>query len=315
MIFYIVKIIWCLIEVAFSATDGGRMEKLTELKQKLHALWEYLTNDKVWASERHWYIVLAILGALATGFSTYGCAFWYLEKTGVDYTALCPLMIPWALIMLVGQSGSGKSYCGLLLMAQLAIALPDTKLFVLDYKGAEEFDWLRSVEGSRYYYYTQCVEGLAKVHGILRQRLEGDRDRHPVFVFIDEYNSMILHLLAHDKKQASICQSQLNDILFMGRSLQVGVICSCQRPDATVLPSGSRDQFAVRISLSTLSREAKEMVFGDAKEQIPEDFTGGQSRGFMLTDGKPLRQIRVPTINNMPKLQRLIFKIAVDDTI
>ncbi|MDF2854553.1 MAG: hypothetical protein K0Q87_404 [Neobacillus sp.] len=218
-------------------------------------------------------------------------------------------------VLIVGQSGSGKSYCGLLLMAQLAIALPCTKLFVLDYKGAEELDFLRSIEGSRYYYYTQCIEGLAKVHNILRQRLEGDKNRQPVFIFIDEYNSMILHLLAYDKKQASICQSQLNDILFMGRSLQVGLICSCQRPDTTVLPSGSRDQFAVRIGLSSLSREAKEMVFGDAKEQIPQDFTGGQSKGFMLTDGKPLRQVRVPTINNMPKLQRLILKSAVDDTI
>lgn len=227
--------------------------------------------------------------------------------------------IPWDTkdnrVLIVGQSGSGKSYCGLLLMAQLARALPRAKLYVLDYKGAEEFDFLRSVEGSRYYYYTHCIEGLAEVHRILKQRLEGDRDRQPVFVFIDEYNSMILHLLAHDKKQASICQSQLNDLLFMGRSLQVGVFCSVQRPDSTVLPSGSRDQFAVRIGLSTLSREAKEMVFGDAKEQIPPDFTGGQGRGFMLIDGKPLRQVRVPTINNMPKLQRLIYSITVDDTI
>jgi hypothetical protein len=76
------------------------MDYLTELKQKLHALWEYLTNDRVWASERRWYIALAVLGALATGLCTYGSALWYLERTGVDYTTLCSLMIPWSLIML-----------------------------------------------------------------------------------------------------------------------------------------------------------------------------------------------------------------------
>lgn len=90
--------IWC------STTAEEKQLYTNSLKQDIqegcNALIHRLTNDKLWSQERISYIWLATGGAIATVLSTYGSAWWYLERKGVDYTALCPLMIPWALIML-----------------------------------------------------------------------------------------------------------------------------------------------------------------------------------------------------------------------
>lgn len=223
--------------------------------------------------------------------------------------------IPWdttaaGRVLIAGPSGSGKSFLSILMLAKLAKYQPETRLYLLDFKGADEFSFLRDVPGARYFHYLSCVDGLQAAYNEFAARLEGDRNRTPVFIFADEYNSFISYLTAQDKKQAAACQMEFSNILFMGRGMRTGVICAVQRPDSIVLPNGSREQFAFRVGLgANQSREFREMLFGDAREKIPPEFVGDVGIGHALIDGQGLQAIKVPTFD-LRAAQQAILSIV-----
>lgn len=148
-------------------------------------------------------------------------------------------------MILCGMSGSGKSYATNLLFAKISNAGDsEGKVYFADFKQDDQFSYLR--ECSRYYPYDRTIEALERVYEILHKRQSGeDVTRNPVTLIWDEYMANILAIQNTEKKKADEIMRKVSEILMLGRSLAVGLVISCQRPDASAFPSGSRLNYGI----------------------------------------------------------------------
>ena len=206
-------------------------------------------------------------------------------------------------ILLCGMSGSGKSYLEREIFAKLSLAEVNGEIFFADYKGDDGFLFLH--ECSRYYSYRNSLDALDMVHSRLLARQSGeDVTRTPVTFIWDEYMAAVLNLLAADKKKAAAVMGKVSEILLLGRSLAVRFVCVCQRPDALAFPVGSRLNYGVIVVLGAAVRSIYEMLLPDFREQVQgRQFNRGE--GVVLLQGSELRYIKVPTVRNMERLERL----------
>lgn len=210
-------------------------------------------------------------------------------------------------ILITGMSGSGKSYCELKIFAKLVMAASDNECYFADYKQEDSFSFLRGC--SRYFPYKRTIEALDIVYTILQKRQSGeDKSRKPVTLIWDEYVANILALLSEDKKMATVVMNRVSEILMLGRSLNVRFLCSCQRPDASVFPTGSRLNYGVIMILGAPIRSIYEMLIPpEYIEQIGErKFKTGE--GVLLLQGSELHFIKVPMVRDMNRMRELCIK-------
>lgn len=198
-------------------------------------------------------------------------------------------------ILLTGMSGSGKTYAEQQLMARLSLAQPGGRMWLADYKGEDAFAFLRG--SARYRPYSRTLEALEAVHGCLNKRLSGeDESRHPVTLVWDEYMANILALTAADKKAAAAVMGKVSEMLLLGRSMSVRLMCSLQRPDALAFPAGSRLNYGVVIVLGAAVRSIYEMLMPDFMSEI-KGRTFGRGEGVALLQGSDLRFIKIPSVD------------------
>lgn len=215
--------------------------------------------------------------------------------------------------LIAGNSGSGKSTHLMLCLAKVQKYLPSsTRLYLMDFKGSDDFRYLRDIPNARYYAHERCAEGLRAFHEEIEGRLREDPDRSPLFAVFDEFSSFISYTSVADKKLAGQCQMWLMNAIFMSR--QVGGFCwlCTQRPDQSIMPSGgARDQFGVRVWWGRFSStDAAQMMFGDLYRQIPEDFSGGVGHGIAYMDGKGLFEVVAPRIRYMDAVKDAIADLV-----
>ncbi len=204
-------------------------------------------------------------------------------------------------IILIGATGSGKTYFSKLLLGKIALHINDSQLYVCDFKGDEDFNSLSDC--SRFYRYTDCSKGFREFYERFEKRQKREElSRNAIFLFFDEWasysNSLNKKILEEEKKNLSI-------LLMLGRSFNVHVIVSQQRADATYF-NAARDNFNLIIGLGNLSEESKNMLFHEFKSEMLPNRT--QGTGYMLTNGSNLTAIQVPKINDMRKLESTIRK-------
>lgn len=210
-------------------------------------------------------------------------------------------------ILICGMSGSGKSFCENILLAKLIANINGSKCYFADYKQEDSFDYLRGCP--RYYPYKRTLEALDSVYDILQKRQSGeDESRKPVTLVWDEYVANILYLQNEDKKKATAVMNQISEILMLGRSLSVRFFCSCQRPDASVFPSGSRLNYGIVMILGAPIRSIYEMLIPtEFIDRIGErNFRTGE--GVLLLQGSELHFIKVPMIKDMGRMKELCVK-------
>lgn len=70
----------------------------------------------------------------------------------------------------------------------------------------------------------------------------------------------------------------------MGRSLGVHLIIGIQRADAEFFKSGARDQFGAVLMLGNLSKEQKQMLVPDYRDQM--NAVNQRGRGYLFLDGQ-----------------------------
>lgn len=202
-------------------------------------------------------------------------------------------------VIIIGATGSGKTYFAKLLLGKIALHVSDTTIFVCDFKGDDDFMFLDGY--SKYYRFTECSEGLEQYYDIFVERQKHiSTKRNMLILFFDEWASYLNFL---DKKKAEEEKRKLSNLLMLGRSFNVHVIISQQRADAQYF-STARDNFNLIVGLGNLSPESRDMLFHDYKVKMSSDCT--QGIGYMLTNGTDLAQILVPTITNMDKLHDTI---------
>lgn len=210
-------------------------------------------------------------------------------------------------ILICGMSGSGKSFCENILFAKLVVEATDSICYFADYKQEDSFNYLRGCP--QYYPYKRTLEALDSVYDILQKRQsDEDKSRKPVTLIWDEYVANILALQNEDKKKATAVMNKVSEILMIGRSLAVRFFCSCQRPDASVFPSGSRLNYGIVMVLGAPVRSIYEMLIPpEYIDRIGErNFKTGE--GVLLLQGSELHFIKVPMVRDMERMKELCVK-------
>jgi hypothetical protein len=204
------------------------------------------------------------------------------------------------MMLVVGSTGSGKSYFLSLLMAKISAHIRNSELLLCDFK---DIDFRGFADTPRRFSYENCMKGLQAFYDSFSQRLKGnDTTTHYKFLIFDEWAAFVVSRA--DKKAQDNVKNMLSTLLMMGRGVKHYVVIGLQRADATLFPLGGRDQFSVIMALGNLSKEQKQMLFTDYKEEITESNDRGQ--GYLYIDGDCLYRVVVPTVNNFDKLNAAI---------
>ncbi len=197
-------------------------------------------------------------------------------------------------LLIVAPSGSGKTYLLIFILKQLA-EKPGV-LLLADFKG---IDFIPLDRCRHYYKHRAVADALDYTFQTLQERMADPQPEYEtLYLVIDEWSGF---LSLYPKKEQDMYKQQLASILMLGRGAGIFVILALQRADANYLTG--RDNFGSCIGLGTLSRESINMVFSDFKDSVSPK---GRGRGYLRTDGRPLREIVVPQIRDIPRSMETI---------
>ena len=200
-------------------------------------------------------------------------------------------------MLIVAPSGSGKTYLLTYILGQ--IAKKSVKLILADFKG---IDFIEFNDCRNYYKHNSVGEAVDCVFDELQNRMENasvNSEYEPIYLCIDEWSGFLSSLAV--KKEQDNYKQKLANILMLGRGANIFIIMSLQRADSTYITG--RDNFGNVVGLGTLSKESIAMVFNDNKEMIEPKSRG---KGYLQTDGKPLREIVVPMLRNINDTKAVI---------
>lgn len=202
--------------------------------------------------------------------------------------------------LLIGSSGSGKTYATKVFLAHFAHTYPEATFLIGDYKADTDFAFLNGCKGFKRF--EEVSELLTLALSILENRQKGiDKSREFVVICFDEFNAWQNSL---EKKQREQAIKDYTRLIQLGRSFSIYVIISQQ--DAHKASLGlSRDSIGTVIALGKLSKETVSMLFSDEKDDIVRNNPRGV--GYMKVDGQVSRHILVPSLNMLP-LEDLIQK-------
>ena len=200
-------------------------------------------------------------------------------------------------MLIVAPSGSGKAYLLTYILGQ--IAKKSVKLILADFKG---IDFIEFNDCRNYYKHNSVGEAVDCVFDELQNRMANasvNSEYEPIYLCIDEWSGFLSSLAV--KKEQDNYKQKLANILMLGRGANIFIIMSLQRADSTYITG--RDNFGNVVGLGTLSKESIAMVFNDNKEMIEPKSRG---KGYLQTDGKPLREIVVPMLRNINDTKAVI---------
>lgn len=209
--------------------------------------------------------------------------------------------------LVIGGSGSGKSFASQLYCSKAKLHNPDLQLYIVDFKGDDMFTHIRITKGARYYQYKDSVLGLETFSSVLRERLEGNQDRRPVLLWIDEISSFIQSLGKQDAERA---KAMYAEVLNMGRSMKCFSICSVQRASAELFALGSRDNFSLNLAMGNLSKESAATISLEREAVLPVTRIGG---GTLILDGVQ-QAVQVPLIDGigLEKMKATLLKAVTE---
>jgi len=199
-------------------------------------------------------------------------------------------------LILTGVSGSGKTYSLTQILAR--IGRNSGNVIICDYKSDSTLEFLKG--NDCYYNFGACTNGLEQAVEILKTRQKGAECNKPFFLVFDEWSAYLNSL---DKKLTECEKSKLSMILQMGRSLNVQVIMSLQRPDAQNF-GNSRDNFSTIMTLGKISKEVAGMLYSEFSDELIRVKSRGQGSAIA---GSSLYNIIVPPVRNPRQMQTLIY--------
>lgn len=199
-------------------------------------------------------------------------------------------------LLVLGNSGSGKTYFLRLLLGR--IALNSGKIWLCDFKN----DDFRALQGNgvRAWGYTDVMTGFEDFYTVFQNRLNGDPSRDFCLLLIDEYVSWLASM---EKKESEDIKKRMATLLFMARSLNLHIILGCQRGMAENFTYGSRDCLNT-VFMGAPSRESIHSFCSSEEAALMKPY--GRGAGYTVFDGKPPRGITVPAVRDMEKLNRTI---------
>lgn len=220
-----------------------------------------------------------------------------LLKRGIHFPLSIELKKPHLAVF--GSSGSGKTYASQLLLAKAV--LNSAKLVVADFKGDLEFSFLAKEE--QFYRFERVGLFFDFVSDTLLQNRQNgqDKSRSLIICFIDEMSAYFTML---EKKERDVRIRQLSRILMLGRSFNIHLWISQQRPDAEYFGK-SRENIHNILLLGSFSKEVLNMLLSDDKDVVNRRQSRG--KGYLIRSGEATKEIVVP-IYNVAKVQSKILE-------
>ena len=187
------------------------------------------------------------------------------------------------MVLVVGPSGSGKSYLLKFIFASLLKLQDMIEIYCLDFKNSGSYDFMDKDHLS---VGSECVEMLDRVY----QRYEYIKSNNlpnVILCVFDEYAAFITWLNGYDKQRGKRAMDQVQEILMMGRRLNSNnggayMISCLQRPDASYFGT-ARDNYFVKIIMKDVTRSIRTMLELE-EEDIPSEHIAKPGHGVMIVD-------------------------------
>ena len=204
-------------------------------------------------------------------------------------------------LLVLGNTGSGKSYFIKLLLGNIAKKESKARAICCCYKNA-----LLPPSTPNFYGYTSVTEGFEKAESIFLERLESNTSNckfDTYIVVIDEYVGWLASMEDRDSKAI---KKRVARLLTMSRSVSMNIILGATRGMAEDFSHGSRDCLNV-IFLGSASKESIRSFCSAEHASIIEP--RGRGEGYAVFDGQPPAALTVPTVKSEKALNEAILKL------
>lgn len=211
-------------------------------------------------------------------------------------------------ILIVGQTGSGKSYFTETLLLEwllhdVSLAIADPKnadLSVLgETVGADVATDFKQIADLINGFYSQMLERMKIVHEKLKldpNKTAFDFGLQEHYLIIDEYGAFAAVLQRQKKADRDKIMGQLQEIIFQGRQCGFYVCLITQQVNATILPTAIRDNLGFRIALGQNDRTTLQTAFGESTEIPKKKMRPGN--GWYVANGQNMtpKMAETPTL-------------------
>lgn len=216
-------------------------------------------------------------------------------------------------MLVIGKSGSGKSYFLYSLLAQSVMAFGFQNVFILDPKKSS-----LSVLGKEYIEKQtglnneEILEKLEQIQEIVLKRKEElepllsnglDKDSSDfglpaISIYFDEWASFKSWLATQPKEKQNKAMATINLLILEGRQLGCHLILAMQKSDSTILPTHLRENMLFSVVLGNSGEQTYITAFGNEIASTIPDRDRKKGEGIYITDSSKIaKTLRTPFLN------------------
>jgi len=222
-------------------------------------------------------------------------------------------ILPMFHILLIGQTGSGKSYALYNIILQMLTKENPWELYIADPKYSGTYVIGNTICKDRVASSTSDIVNLLssfqvrmeqrklEMNDNLLLRLDSDyRDFNllPICLIIDEYSAFRASLTRYDKKTRDFVDEVLGNVVREGRQLGCFLIIAQQQTNSTNLPTELKENIPCKIILGMAERQTYITALGIYPDVAKRHFCVGQ--GLLVYPG--IATPELPSVTTIPTL-------------
>lgn len=215
-------------------------------------------------------------------------------------------------MLIVGATGSGKTYLLYSLILQMLAKVCSYKLFFADRKKSSLWVVGETLNLQHNSHTTNGIlsdldefcslmhEREEELSKLLTTKLDADYATFglsPYVFVIDEFAALAGEIATMDKATRDAFSSQIKDIVLMGRQLGFFLIIVMQKSDANSIPTMIRDSLTCKVVLGNAEETTYITAFGQGTEIPQRNFRIGEGLYTEVATTSQPRVFTVPTMN------------------